>query len=68
LKTISLALNRDGRILLMRPVTVVRGPRITMVEYDGWQDYYEAEKLNIEKAVGDTFIQRVLADARAVRL
>ena len=52
----------------MRPVTVVRGPRITMVEYDGWQDYYEAEKLNIEKAVGDTFIQRVLADARAVRL
>jgi GrpB-like predicted nucleotidyltransferase (UPF0157 family) len=27
-----------------------------MVQYDGWRDYYEAEKRNIEDAVGELFL------------
>jgi GrpB-like predicted nucleotidyltransferase (UPF0157 family) len=27
-----------------------------MVEYNGWREYYEAEKRSIEKAVGDLFV------------
>jgi GrpB-like predicted nucleotidyltransferase (UPF0157 family) len=40
----------------MQPVIVARGPRILMVQYDGWRDYYETEKRNIEESVGELFL------------